>query len=257
MKQETRRMSRMKQRLVLGIGAMLVLVPFPGEACGQCIDRVIRFNCPFAPWWAILFLVWFLARLFAGPDAHKTSTGKKVLNLLGGVVFTLALSFLSLGSLLFPFFWYFWWWMVRVLREGFGAETLPHPRWRVVSRLGLLLLMGMVAWGYTVSRADPVWVGGFIDYHGGPVIPARERMVQMGFPAVPIIIERLLNENRLPSFKEKDWQAGISLIEAISSQTFKADPLLDTMPDGSFDELAIRRRKLLEWWGKYSSTPQH
>lgn len=230
------------------------LIPLPAHACGYCVDGIIRFHLPFFPGWAIVFLVWFLLRQFIGPDAATVGTGRVLLNIIGGLILTVVVAFLGLGSLLFPFFLYFWWWLFRAFRESFGAATLDNPRWRALSRGALGILVILMIWGYAVSRNDPVWVGSFIAYHGGPVIEARKRLATLGQPAISVIIEQLLREDRPEFSRLRDWKDGIALVEKVASRSFTADLGVDAMPDGSFDDLGIRRLKLLDWWKQVASS---
>jgi len=98
--------------------------------------------------------------------------------------------------------------------------------------IGITIIL--VAYLYAFQFSDLDRLAKFIRYSGGPYRAVRQKVIQIGEPAIPMVInELILKKSGAGHGKESDYEAGIYIIEQITGHNFKGS-----------------RKKLLKWWNQ-------
>lgn len=210
----------------------------------MCISYIIDFNIPFMKYTIPLFLIWTV-----GYSCSEKKGASAMLSIIRFIAIYFGLAILSLGSHLFPMVLFFLWWIVRLVDFSFlhssrGATAL----WRNFNRFSLAAVAVLIVYGYAFEYNDPERLIFFAGYTGGPSGPASERVVMMGRPAVPLIMQRLVLDPAIPDFRRDIYERkAVWMIKEITGTDIaRIDPGL------------TQRENLLKWWegNKTEFTPK-
>ena len=219
----------------------LTIILFPKRcfACGTCVDYTIDYFLPFFKYWIPLFLMWALL-YWRGKILFYRSKGESslkyiILSILIFFGFLIITSFISMGSALFPFLILFLWWLINSILISVGRypqKSYQAPWWQNINRIMIGLTIILTAYSYAVKFSDLDRLSKFIRYPGGPYRTVKQKVIRIGKPAIPMVIDELIiKKAEAVHRRESNYKEGIYIIEKITHQNF----------EGS-------REKLLKWW---------
>jgi len=225
--------------LILFLG--LILSPKQCFACGVCVDYSIDYFLPFVKYWIPLFLTWVLLR-WNGNILYNRNKGKSslkyiLLSILVSIAFLIIISFMTMGSVLSPFLVLFIWWLINSILISVGRypkKSYQASWWKIVNRIMIGFTIILVAYSYTFQFSDLHRLAKFIRYKGGPYSTVKQKVIHIGKPAIPMVIDELIiKKSKVLHGSEFSYKEGIFIVEQITGQNFKGS-----------------REKLLKWWNQ-------
>ncbi len=215
----------------------LTILLFPKRcfACGVCVDYNIDYYLPFFKYWIPLFLMWALLRwrgnILVIRSKGQSSLRYIILSILVAFGFLIITSLMAMGSAKFPFLILFVWWLINSILISVGRypkKSYQAPWWQNANRIMIGFTITLVAYSYAFQFSDLDRLAKFIRYPGGPYRTVRQKVIHIGKPAIPMVIDELIIKKEMAVHREKE---GIYIVEQITGHSF----------GGSRD-------KLLKWW---------
>ena len=142
-----------------------------------------------------------------------------------------------MGSVLSPFLILFIWWLINSILISVGRypkKSYQAPWWKIVNRIMIGFTIILVAYTYTFQFSDLDRLTKFIRYRGGPYSTVKQKVIHIGKPAIPMVIDELIiNKSKELHESESSYKEGIFIVEQITGKNFKGS-----------------REKLLKWWNQ-------
>ena len=92
----------------------------------------------------------------------------------------------------------------------------------------------LIAYSYIFQFSDIDRLAKFIRYRGGPYSIVKQKVIRIGEPAIPMVIDELIIKKSKALYGgESSYKEGIFIVEQITGQNFKGS-----------------REILLKWWNQ-------
>lgn len=243
---------------VIMAGALAALGASPALACGACADKSVAWGLPFVKYWMFFFPVWLLLAFAADFAPDRTDAARIRPNLRMGVRGTLVGGYFLLSAtnsmgaglpaIMAPFFYY---WVIAAAWAAFSpsARHAP-PSWIRLNRWALAICLLLAVVVDRVENGDPDRIARFLRYPGGGVREVVNRLVAIGEPAVPAVVEHLFTwDGSYDAGYRSRRRMGLQIVSRIAQRDFQPtyeemvagspDPTLDDPDDMA--ELRMRR----------------
>ena len=220
----------------------IILLPKHCFACGVCVDYNIDYYLPFFKYWIPLFIAWALLRWIGNILVIKNKNQSLIryilLSILTAFAYIVIASLLTMGSLQFPFILLFIWWLVNSILISVGKypkKSYQAQWWKNVNRIMIGFTIILITYSYTFQFSDLDRLSKFIRYSGGPYSAVKKKVIHIGKPAIPMVIDELIiKESKVLHGGESSHKEGIFIVEQITGQNFKGS-----------------REELLKWWNQH------